>query len=177
MIFYDPSSGLHNLGTIQLARSARAPSLARQAVDAWLGGGHPALEIAQLAASELVTNAVTYADNPAATTLNDPATCALETNSSDDQDNDVLFKLCQSPDCLRLGVTDPGSSCSKPSAVPLQAPSLNAERGRGLAIVQALSRNRWGSFRLPVTGGRVVWCHLDLNPTPAQIEELFLAPV
>ncbi|MGW4799908.1 hypothetical protein ACWEPC_46575, partial [Nonomuraea sp. NPDC004297] len=68
-------------------------------------------------------------------------------------------------------------SCSQPSCIPLQGPSLNAERGRGLAIVQALSRNRWGSYRLPSTGQRMVWCHLDLHPTPAQVERLYRSPV
>ncbi|MBB5076307.1 ATP-binding protein [Nonomuraea endophytica] len=124
-----------------------------------------------LAASELVTNSVRYADTS--------RTCGNDEGDGDGEGGQcsITLKLCQGADYLRLGVTDPGSSCSKPSAIPLQAPSLSAERGRGLAIVQALSRNRWGSFRLPSTGGRVVWCHLNLDPTPAQIEELFLAPV
>ncbi|MFE0156741.1 ATP-binding protein [Nonomuraea sp. NPDC059007] len=169
MIFHVPSSELHNLGAIELACSARAPYLARQAIDAWLGIGHPASEIAQLATSELVTNAVKYADA-------NGGTASVPDITADDPEGVITLKLCQGSDYLRLGVTDPGSSCSKPSAIPLQAPSLEAERGRGLAIVQALSRNRWGSFRLPLSGGRVVWCHLDVEPTPAQIEELFLAP-
>ncbi|MFD9939568.1 ATP-binding protein [Nonomuraea sp. NPDC059023] len=167
---FPPTQLLQPVGILHLARSDRAPYLAREAVSAWLGRAHPVTEITVLAASELVTNAVRYADT------------SRTGNSSGNGEGDgsqgsITLKLCQGADCLRLGVTDPGSSCSKPSAIPLQVPSLNAERGRGLAIVQALSRNRWGSFRLPVTGGRVVWCHLDLNPTPAQIEELFLAPV
>lgn len=171
MVIYSfpPTQQLQPVGILHLARSDRAPYLAREAVSAWLGPGHPAQEIAVLAASELVTNSVRYAGTGGSSGNGE--------GDGDDSQGSITLKLCQGPDYLRLGVTDPGLSCSKPSAIPLQVPSLNAERGRGLAIVQALSRNRWGSSRLPSTGGRVVWCHLDLNPTPAQIEELFLAAV
>ncbi|MFI6396163.1 ATP-binding protein [Nonomuraea sp. NPDC050540] len=165
-----PTTQLQQVGVLHLARSDRAPYLAREAVSGWLGAAHPAREIALLAASELVTNAVRYA---AAHTSGETGGGVTD---GEGRQGSITLKLFQGGDYLRLGVTDPGWSCSQPSAIPLQAPSLNAERGRGLAIVQALSRNRWGSFRLPVTGGRVVWCHLDLDPTPAQIEELFLAP-
>ncbi|MGW4798397.1 hypothetical protein ACWEPC_38875, partial [Nonomuraea sp. NPDC004297] len=134
---YDvPPSELHNLGAIQLACSARAPYLARQAVDAWLEDGHPALEIVQLATSELVTNAVTHADAPSTS-----GRTASDTGAGiDDQENAVTLKLCQGQDYLRLGVTDLGSSCSQPSCIPLQGPSLNAERRRGLPPRRPSSR-------------------------------------
>ncbi|WP_281367995.1 ATP-binding protein [Nonomuraea typhae] len=168
---FPPTQPLQPVGILYLACSDRAPYLAREAVSVWLRAAHPAREITVLAASELVTNAVRYAD------ASRPG--GESGDSGVDGENSrglITLKLCQGSDYLRLGVTDPGSSCSQPSAIPLQAPSLEAERGRGLAIVQALSRGRWGSFRLPVTERRVVWCHLDLDPTPAQIEELFLTP-
>ncbi|MEU6787260.1 ATP-binding protein [Nonomuraea angiospora] len=158
MIYDISPSELQAIGTIRLARDGRAPSRARQSVSVWLEPDHPALEIAVLAASELVTNAVRYAGPGGGT----------ET---------ITLELHQGRDYLRLVVTDPGSSCSTPSRIPLQAPSLDAERGRGLAIVEALSRNRWGSHRVPPDGLRLVWCHLDLNPTPAQVEELFRSPM
>ncbi|MFI6392230.1 ATP-binding protein [Nonomuraea sp. NPDC050540] len=174
MVIYSfpPTQQLQPVDVLHLACSDRAPYLAREAVSAWLGPGHPAREIAVLAASELITNAVRYAD-----TSRTGGSSGNGEGDGEGGQGSITLKLCQGTDYLRLGVTDSGSSCSKPSAIPLQEPSLNAECGRGLAIVQALSHNRWGSFRLPVTGGRVVWCHLDLDPTPAQIEELFRAPV
>lgn len=171
-IYSLPPTQLQAVGILHLARSDRAPYLAREAISAWLGPAHPAREIVVLAASELVTNATRYTDAPRR--INGESGDGGDDRTSG-QDT-ITLKLCQGTDYLRLGVTDPGTSCSQPSAIPLQGPSLNAERGRGLAIVQALSRNRWGSFRLPVSKRRVVWCHLDLDPTAAQIEELFLAP-
>ncbi|GAA3677492.1 hypothetical protein GCM10022224_047010 [Nonomuraea antimicrobica] len=160
MIYISPA-GLRAIGTIGLTCGVRAPSLARQAVGVWLEPEHPAREIVVLAASELVTNAVRYAD----------------TSSSNADPEAITLELGQGPDYLRLAVTDPGSACSTPSRIPLQAPSLHAERGRGLAIVAALSRNRWGSHRVPPDGLRLVWCHLDLDPSPAQLEELFRSPI
>jgi hypothetical protein len=170
VIYYISSCGLQALGAVHLAHSDRAPHLAREAVGMWLEPAHPAREITVLVASELVTNAVKYAD--------------ASSRSSGGGDGDaeggqdaITLRLCQGRDYLRLTVTDPGSSCTEPSSIPLQVPSLHAERGRGLAIVEALSRNRWGSYRLPFAGLRLVWCHLDLNPTPSQLEDLFRAPM
>ncbi|MFG1709489.1 ATP-binding protein [Nonomuraea sp. M3C6] len=148
------------LGVIQLARDARAPYLARKAVTAWAGAAHPARDILILVVSELVTNAVRH---------------AADVSPGGDPDEFELT-LSQGPDFLRLVVTDPGSPCSSPSCIPMQAPNLYAERGRGLAIVDRLSRGRWGSYQLPVNGHRVVWCYLDLSPTPEQLAEIFRAP-
>jgi anti-sigma regulatory factor (Ser/Thr protein kinase) len=164
MIYSFPQSELRTLGTVDLTRSSRAPQLAREALTDWLEPAHPALDITLLAASELVTNAVLYAGPPKAGT------------GGDTPENLIAVRLSQASDYLRLAVTGPGSTCSRPMAIPLQTPDLNAERGRGLAIVRALSRDRWGSYRLPGNGTRLVWCHLDLEPTAAQIEELFCAP-
>ncbi|WP_344820842.1 ATP-binding protein [Nonomuraea africana] len=153
---------LQAIGTTALARSDRAPALAREAVGDWLEPAHPAREITVLAASELVTNAVRHSSTaqPSAVTQGTPDV--------------ITLRLSQGSDYLRLAVTDPGSSCSEPSVIPLQVPNLNAERGR--AIVEALSRGRWGSYRLPPAGLRLVWCHLDLTPTPTELNELFCAP-
>ncbi|MGW4800911.1 ATP-binding protein [Nonomuraea sp. NPDC004297] len=138
------------LGVIRLACDTRAPYRAREAVTAWVGPAHPSGEILVLAASELVTNAVLHGG-----------------------DDDIEVTLSQGPDFLRLVVTDPGAARSTPVPVPRQASTLYAEHGRGLAIVRALSRDRWGSYRLPASGRRAVWCDLDLHPTPAQLDELF----
>jgi two-component sensor histidine kinase len=113
-----------------------------------------------LAASELVTNAVKYSD---------------AASSGDDIDA-IKLQLSQGPDYLRLAVTDPGSVTAAPPNIPPQTLNLHAEHGRGLVIVESLSRRRWGSYRIPPKGLRLVWCHLDREPTPAQLEELFRAP-
>lgn len=148
------------LGVIQLARDDRAPYRARETVTAWTETTHPARETLTLVASELVTNSVKHAVGP---------------GPSGDLDW-IELTLSQGPGFLRLVVTDPGSTRSTPSYIPMQASNLSAEQGRGLAIVDNLSRGRWGSYRLPASGHRVVWCHLDLSPTPAQLEELFHGP-
>ncbi|MEU4574642.1 ATP-binding protein [Nonomuraea sp. NPDC023979] len=163
MVYYAPPPQLKAIGTAHLARSNRAPRLARRAVAVWLERAHPAREITTLAVSELVTNAVQHPDNT------HPATVPVGTQDL------ITVTLSQGSDYLRLAVTDPGSS-SQPSIIPLQAPNLHAERGRGLAIVEALSRGRWGSYLLPPAGQRLVWCHLDLDPIPAQDDALFYAP-
>lgn len=162
MIYYvPPPTKLEELGAIQLACSTRAPYLAREAITTWLGGAHAAREIVILAASELVTNAVKYAD----------------ATGTGDGPGEIALKLSQDTIVLRLAVTDPGSRCSTPARIPLQAPNLHPENGRGLAIVENLSRGRWGSYRMPGSGYRHVWCHLDRHPTAAQLEELYCAPV
>lgn len=161
MIYYmPPSTKFEELGSIQLARTTRAPYLAREAITTWLGSAHAAWEIATLTVSELVTNAVKYAD-------------ALDAG---DGSGEIALKLSQDSVVLRLAVTDPGSCCSAPARIPLQTPNLHSEHGRGLAIVENLSRGRWGTYRMPGSGHRRVWCHLDRHPTPAQMEELFHVP-
>jgi anti-sigma regulatory factor (Ser/Thr protein kinase) len=73
---------LHELGAVRLALSDRAPRLAREAVNGWLGADHPAREIVILAASELVTNAVRHSD-PAHTR---------------DSTDPIMLELAQAPD-------------------------------------------------------------------------------
>ncbi|MFI7110828.1 ATP-binding protein [Nonomuraea sp. NPDC050227] len=156
-----PITHFEELGATQLTCNDQAPYLARQAVCRWLGTEHAAYEIATLATSELVTNAVKYTD---ATTA-DGSPCQ------------ITLKLSQDETVLRLVVTDPGSRCSTPARIPMQEANLHSEHGRGLAIVDNLSRSRWGSYRTPGSGDRCVWCHLDRKPTPAQLEELFQTPI
>ncbi|MFI6816146.1 ATP-binding protein [Nonomuraea sp. NPDC050328] len=151
---------LEELGVVRLACGLRAPYLAREAITTWLGRTHTAWEIVMLAASELVTNAVKYAGAP----------------SVGDGPSAITIKLSQDPLVLRLAVTDPGSNFSAPTRIPLQVPNLRSEHGRGLAIVETLSRGRWGSYRMPGTGHRHVWCHLDRHLNGAQLEELFCDP-
>ncbi|MFI6296663.1 ATP-binding protein [Nonomuraea sp. NPDC050790] len=156
-----PSTKFEKLGVIHLACCPRAPYLARQAITRWLGGAHAAVEGAVLVASELVTNAVKYAD----------------ASGPGNELGQVTLTLSQNTALIRLGVTDPGSRCSIPACIPLQAPNVSSENGRGLAIVENLSRGRWGTYRMPRTGYRHVWCHLDRDPSEAQLEELYCARV
>ncbi|MET8987815.1 ATP-binding protein [Nonomuraea wenchangensis] len=156
-----PTTPFEQLGATRLPCSDQAPYLARQAVRAWLGIEHAAQEIVTLATSELVTNAVKYTDATA----------------TDDNCSQITLKLSQDKSVLRLAVTDPGSRCSTPARIPMQGPNLHSEHGRGLAIVDHLSHGRWGTYRMPRGGYRCVWCHLDREPTPAQMEELFRPPI
>ena len=157
MIHVISKAGLKELGVVELTRDDHAPRRAREAVTGWVGRSHPARDILILAVSELTTNAVRHADvGPGRRWL--------------------VIQLSQGTDYFRLAVTDPGSLFSVPYHIPLQAPRLNgqAEDGRGLAIVAKLSRGRWGSHTLPQAAHRVVWCHLDADPTSAEAELLHL---
>jgi anti-sigma regulatory factor (Ser/Thr protein kinase) len=133
------------MGIIELARNSHAPRRAREAVTAWAGPDHAALDVLTLAASELVTNAVQHADTG----------CGRRW---------VLVQLFRGIDFLRLTVTDPGSLFSAPYRIPMQEQfNDEAEGGRGLAIVAELSCGRWGSHLLPQSMHRVVWCDLGVD--------------
>ncbi|MEV4285452.1 ATP-binding protein [Nonomuraea bangladeshensis] len=159
MIQEVPRTDMEHIGTIELTRDDQAPRLAREAVTGWVGRSHPARDTLILAASELVTNAVVHADHGHGRHW-------------------LLIHLARASDLFRLAVTDPGTALSAPHHVPLQIPRLdrNAEQGRGLAIVAALSRGRWGShLLLPHSRHRVVWCYLDAQPSESDIELLYSA--
>ncbi|MGO9029535.1 MAG: ATP-binding protein [Acidimicrobiales bacterium] len=58
---------------------------------------------------------------------------------------------------LRIAVAD-----RQPMGSPRrQHPSLTAESGRGLAMVEAMA-DTWGTRRLRLRGGKVVWCELQI---------------
>ncbi len=155
--------GVTEIGIIELARNIHAPRYAREAVTAWAGRDHAALDVLTLAVSELVTNAVQHAD----------AGCDRQW---------VLVQLSQGIDFLRLTVTDPGSLFSAPYRIPVREHfNDRAEGGRGLAIVAELSRGRWGSHRLPQKMHRVVWCDMgvdisEIDPRHTHFPPLLSAP-
>ena len=92
--------------------------------------GHEVAEVAALVVSELVTNAVLHARS------------------------EILLRLDVGEGTVRIEVVDR----SPDELVPPGSPSLDAERGRGLGIVAAVSR-RWG-VELD-RGAKTVWCELD----------------
>jgi anti-sigma regulatory factor (Ser/Thr protein kinase) len=114
----------------------------RQFVRATLTGWHLAdlTDVAELVASELVTNALRHGLPSAHPSL---AACERPVR---------LGLLAQAP-YLLCTVTDPGG------ALPvLREPDLAAECGRGLTVVDACSP-RWGWHPLD-EGGKVVWALL-----------------
>ena len=113
----------------------------------WWGLGH-LVEDAQLVTSELVTNAVEatgiLTHNPAWTERQDLATIRLRVTHLE----------------TRIVIEVWDRDLTPPAVKDLSA---DAEDGRGLAIVEAISK-QWGYF-YPIDGGKVVWAEL-LTPHP-----------
>ena len=101
---------------------------------------------AQIIASELATNAITYAVPPRATL---PA---------------IIFAVHHRPGEIRFIVWDNGPGRPRHDAV-----GPEAETGRGLIIVDDLTGCNWGWWPTPRSGGKVVWAALSaraVRPTP-----------
>jgi anti-sigma regulatory factor (Ser/Thr protein kinase) len=130
---------------IEFAAVATAPGLARvfvqQTLQEW--GLSGLADSAALIASELVTNAVeatgTIDPHPSYADLADLAVVGVQ--------------LQVEPHAMRIAVSDNSDRPPAPAA-----PRDDAEGGRGLLLVEALSA-RWGVHRSPV-GGKVVWSEL-----------------
>lgn len=99
------------------------------------------VDTAALAISELVTNAVQYVIRAV------PAARPVR----------VSLTLRHRGTHLIVEVGDPAVRPPDPQG----AAHLSAESGRGLLIVESISKE-WGYF-LPPTGGKVVWCVLALD--------------
>jgi anti-sigma regulatory factor (Ser/Thr protein kinase) len=131
---------------LELAISSRAPFWARRQTRNTLQSwdiGPENIETAQLLVSELVTNAVKYAGSglPPGHGDLDGAEC-------------VSLILRYITRRLTILVSDPDS---RPPV--LVETNGEAESGRGLVLVQALSKD-W-NFYLPAAGGKVVYCVLS----------------
>ena len=130
------SPGSHASAELNPAPAAarRARQLTRTTLTRW---GLPHLtEDAETIASELATNALNAATPPRGTL---PA---------------IIFAIHRRPGQVRLLVWDNGPGHPRPAH-----PGTDAETGRGLAIVAALSRE-WGWWPTPNSGGKVVWSAL-----------------
>ncbi|MEQ7127688.1 ATP-binding protein [Actinopolymorpha sp. B11F2] len=121
-------------GQIDLPHTDLAPRLARELVSELASELPQLAEDAQVAASELVTNAVVHT----------PPTAALR-----------LYMRVDRAGSIHLAVSD-GSS----QAPRIQDPDGEAEGGRGLQIIQQLS-TQWGYAR-DRRDGKTVWLELRL---------------
>ncbi|GAB3681174.1 ATP-binding protein [Angustibacter aerolatus] len=91
-----------------------------------------AVDDAALLATELITNAVTHGEGA--------VTLAVEVDGDD----------------LRVAVTDHGVGRPSP-----KEPTVDGEHGRGLWLVQAMSRD-WGTTRHSSPDGTTVWFELSV---------------
>jgi anti-sigma regulatory factor (Ser/Thr protein kinase) len=129
------------VSTLDLAARAEATPWARHHVRDVLSAWQVAdeqIDMTELAVCELVSNAVRHA---AAGTPEARVTLTLRHDSTQ----------------LIAEVADPNN---RPSLVPAQ-PSDEAESGRGLLILEAISKE-WDYYLLPA-GGKVVWCTIALG--------------
>ncbi|MCX4584366.1 ATP-binding protein [Streptomyces sp. NBC_01481] len=120
--------------TLQLPHDPRAPGIARSTLRAVLRAHRMTelTETAELLASELVTNAHQYSREP----------CGLRLRAPE-------------PHRLRLGVWDANPEIPPPFKGALSPPGAEAERGRGLHLVQ-LCADTWGAHPLKF-GGKLLW--------------------
>ncbi|MBJ7907171.1 ATP-binding protein [Streptomyces sp. DSM 110735] len=110
---------------------------ARDVLNAWRVSSN-AIDLAALAVSELVTNAVQHATHAA---LSERLALTLRHHHAR----------------LLVEVADPDTR----PPVYSGAVSFTSEGGRGLQLVESVSKE-WGYYH-PPTGGKVVWCAVALN--------------
>ncbi|TGA91584.1 ATP-binding protein [Streptomyces sp. MZ04] len=89
--------------------------------------------LAELLATELVSNAVRHTKGPAA------------------------LRLRYSDGVLRIGAWDADPT---PPAPPLRTADVDAEQGRGLDLVRACA-DGWGWYPVAAASGKYVWCELS----------------
>ncbi|MDT9693250.1 ATP-binding protein [Streptomyces sp. P9(2023)] len=127
--------------TLTLPNDPRAPGVARRTLRTVLAahGMSGLADTAELLASELVTNAHRYSSEPYT----------------------LRLRTLQGPDRLRVSVWDANPVIPPPFRGPLaQPPDCEAERGRGLLLVQ-LCADSWGACELQGgvhgSGGKLLW--------------------
>ncbi len=136
-------------GTFALVTLSTSPFWARRYTRFFLGScrgiGAETAETAELLVSELVTNAVRFASDPAGP-LQYPGRADASL---------ISLSLRHFPGCLLIEVHD--ASGDPPV---LSRADDRAESGRGLVLVGALS-TEWSYF-FPPGGGKVVYCFLEI---------------
>ena len=116
----------------------------RTFLDSCRGIGEDTARTAELLVSELVTNAVRFAGDPARTLrYSERANASLISLSLRHFREALLIEVCDTVD------TPPA----------LSRPGDDAESGRGLVLVSALSKE-WSYF-FPPDGGKVVYCVIE----------------
>lgn len=134
-------------GSIALVTLPTSPFWARRYthmfLDSCRGIGEGATETAELLVSELVTNAVRF--------VNDSGRAPRYSKSA----NVISLSLRYFRGCLLIEVYD-----TDDNPPVLSGPDDNAESGRGLVLVNALSKE-WSYF-FPPGGGKVVYCVLEI---------------
>ncbi|MFE9820576.1 ATP-binding protein [Streptomyces sp. NPDC005791] len=129
--------------TLQLPQDPRGPGIARATLRTVLTvhGMRDLVDVAELLASELVTNAYRYSSGPYSLRLRGAGR-----------------------DRVRVGVWDSSPEIPAPfggcEGGAVGAPAVLAERGRGLHLVREYA-DRWGAYPirggLPGQGGKVLW--------------------
>ena len=137
-------------GMFTLVTLPTSPFWARRYTRSFLDSCHGMTEdtaqTAELLVSELVTNAVRFSGDPARTLrYSERASASL-----------ISLSLRHFPDGLLIEVYDTDSNPPVRSS-----PDDDAENGRGLMLVDALSKE-WSYFFLP-GGGKVVYCFLEIT--------------
>jgi anti-sigma regulatory factor (Ser/Thr protein kinase) len=117
----------------------------RSFLDSCRGMTESTAETAELLVSELVTNAVRFSGHPVRTPpYSEPANASL-----------ISLSLRHFRDGLLIEVYDTDSN------PPIRSdPDDDAENGRGLMLVDALSKE-WSYF-FPPGGGKVVYCFMEI---------------
>jgi anti-sigma regulatory factor (Ser/Thr protein kinase) len=140
-----------NAGTVGLAAMQSAPFWARRYTRWFLnscqGVSADTAETAELLVSELVTNAVQFSGNPAPTPIYSGRVNARL----------ISLSLRHFPESLLIEVFDMDTS-----PPVLADPDACAESGRGLMLVDALSKE-WSYFLSLGGGGKVVYCVLEIS--------------
>ena len=149
MLAQAPSSAL--IARFGLTASLNAPYQARwhlrNALASW-GIAAEVIETAELITSELVTNAV---------------------KASGMSFDPIGLTLCYAGQGLRIEVTD---GCPTPPTLSHATPE--AESGRGMLIVEMLSRE-WSYSYLPSGLGKTVYCVLPTDDWPGADGDLLVA--
>jgi anti-sigma regulatory factor (Ser/Thr protein kinase) len=137
-------------GTLALVALPTSPFWARRYtrlfLDSCQGMSEDTAETAELLVSELVTNAVRFAENPVRTLrYSERASASL-----------ISLSIRHFREGLLIEVYDTSGNPPVRSRA-----AQDAESGRGLMLVEALSKE-WSYF-FPPRGGKVVYCFLEIR--------------